>query len=78
VLIADVDPIPLGSVGIAFDSLFSSTLDTKDVVVSFNPRVDLGYRFKENSPYFTVVQGEAPDTITPSADYHLFYPQRGG
>ncbi|MDR1301225.1 MAG: hypothetical protein LBK43_01990 [Treponema sp.] len=144
-LIADVDPIPLGSVGIAFDPLFSSTLDTKDVSVSFNPRddtvslefryqtviyrqywdqagreqfiaavqryhtdfearnlntkasksrtaygttqaraewgqfafsvnarsyprMDLGYRFKENSPYFTVVQREAPDTITPSAD----------
>jgi hypothetical protein len=144
-MIADVDPIPLGSVGIAFDQLFSSTLDTKDVPVQFNPRddtvslefryqtviyrqywdragrdrfmaavqqyhtdfearnlstkasksraaygsasaraewgqfafsvnacsyprMDLGYRFKGNSPYFTVVQREARDTIMPTAD----------
>ncbi|MDR1031492.1 MAG: hypothetical protein LBL76_11555, partial [Treponema sp.] len=32
------------------------------------PRMDLGYRFKGNSPYFTVVQREAPDTLMPSGD----------
>ncbi|MDR2797472.1 MAG: hypothetical protein LBB80_03940 [Treponema sp.] len=144
-MIADVDPIPLGSVGIAFDQLFSAALDTKDVPVQFNPRddtvslefryqtviyrqywdrtgreqfiaavqqyhadfearnlstkasksrtaygsvnaraewgqfafsvnacsyprMDLGYRFKGNSPYFIVVQREARDTVMPSAD----------
>jgi hypothetical protein len=30
--------------------------------------MDLGYRFKGNSPYFTVVQREAPDTLMPSGD----------
>ncbi|MDR1030548.1 MAG: hypothetical protein LBL76_06710, partial [Treponema sp.] len=48
-LIADVDPILLGLVGIAFDPLFSSTLDTKDVSVSFNPRdntVSLEFRYQ--------------------------------
>lgn len=144
-MIADVDPIPLGPVGIAFDQLFSSALDTKEAAVQFNPRddtvslefryqtviyrqywdragrdqfiaavhqyhadfearnlslkasksrtaygstsaraewgqfafsvnacsyprMDLGYQFKGNSPYFTVVQREARDTIMPAAD----------
>jgi hypothetical protein len=144
-MIADVDPIPLGSVSIAFNQVFSSALDTKEVPVQFNPRddtvslefryqtviyrqywdragrdrfiaavrqyqadfaarnlstraaksraayggtgakvewgqfafsvnacsyprVDLGYRFKGNSPYFTVVQREARDILMPSAD----------
>lgn len=144
-LIADVDPIPLGSVKIAFDQLFSADVEAKEVPVQFNPRddtvslefryqtviyrqywdrtgrerfitavrqyqgdfearnlsaaasksqsaygstgaraewgqfafsvnacsyprMDLGYRFKGNSPYFTVVQREARDTKMPTAD----------
>jgi hypothetical protein len=144
-MLADVDPIPLDSVAIGFEQLFSAALDTKEAAVQFNPRddtvslefryqtviyrqywdragrerfitavqryhtdfearslstrtsasrraygsaagraewgqfafsvnarsyprMDLGYRFRGNSPYFTVVQQEAQDTIMPSSD----------
>jgi hypothetical protein len=144
-MLADMDPIPLGSVGIGFEQLFSTALDTKEVPVQFNPRddtvslefryqtviyrqywdragreqfiaavqryhadfeerklstkasksrtaygstsgkaewgqfafsvnarsyprMDLGYRFRGNNPYFTVVQREAQDRIMPSGD----------
>jgi hypothetical protein len=144
-MIADVDPIPLGSVAIAFDKLFSKTVDTQEVFLRYHPRddtvslefryqtiryeqywdragrekfvaavrqyhadfaerklstkgsksrtaygkfqgrtewgqfafstkarsyprVDLGYRFKGKSPYFTVIQREARDTSLPTAE----------
>jgi hypothetical protein len=48
-MIADIDPISLGSVSMEFDKAFSSALDKKDVVLFFDPRinaVDLQFSFQ--------------------------------
>ncbi|MDR2483877.1 MAG: hypothetical protein LBD55_00605 [Treponema sp.] len=140
-MIADADPIPLGTVTILFEKFFSSALGTKDVSLVFDPRsntvylqfvyetvtyrqfwdqtnrkkfiaaleqyqkdfearnlnrkssksrraygsvngktewgqfsfsinarsypqMEIGYQFKEDNPYFTVLQREAKDTLT--------------
>ncbi|MDR3342533.1 MAG: hypothetical protein LBT14_07060 [Treponema sp.] len=42
-MVADVDPLELGSVTIAFDKLFSSALEQKNVALVFEPRYNRVY-----------------------------------
>jgi hypothetical protein len=52
-MVAEIDPIELGTVTMQFDKLFSSTIETKDVTVSFDPRTNsVCLAFKYESVYY--------------------------